>query len=61
MATVEALPDDFRAAVLGGRMTPNSALTVLILAAAWAKEDIVYNRTVITLYAGRAAKAVAGL
>jgi hypothetical protein len=60
-ATVEALPEDFRVAALDGRMAPDSALTALILAAAWAKEDIVYNRSMITLYAGRAAKAVAGL
>jgi hypothetical protein len=51
-ATVEALPDDFKAAVLGGRMAPDSALTALILAAAWAKEQVVYNRSMIKLFVG---------
>ena len=60
-ATVEALPDDFRAAVLDGKMAPDSALTALILAAAWAKEDIVYNRSMITLFVGRAERTVAGM
>ncbi len=60
-ATVEALPDDFRVAVLDGRMAPDNALTALILAAAWAREDIVYNRSMISLYVGRAAQAVTGL
>ncbi len=60
-ATVEALPGDFRAAVLDGRMAPDNALTALILAAAWAKEDIVYDRSMIKLFVGRAARAVAGL
>ena len=59
--TVEALPDDFRAAVLDGKMAPDSALTALILAAAWAKEDIVYDRSMITLFVDRAARTVAGL
>ncbi len=60
-ATVDALPEDFRAAALDGRLAPDNALTALILAAAWAKEELVYNRSMITLYVGRAARAVAGL
>jgi hypothetical protein len=60
-ATVDALMDDFRAAVLGGRIAPDSALTALVLAAAWAKEELVYNPSMIALYAGRAAQAAAGL
>jgi hypothetical protein len=59
-ATVEALPDEFRAAVLDGKMAPDSALTALILAAAWAKEDIVNNRSMIKLFVGRAERTVAG-
>lgn len=60
-ATVEALPDDFRAAVLEGRMAPDSALTALVLAAGWAGEDIVHNRSMIRLFGGRATVAVRGL
>jgi hypothetical protein len=60
-AAVEALPDDFRAAVFDGRMTPDSALTALILAAAWAKEDIVYNQSMIRLFVGRAGSVGTGL
>lgn len=60
-ATVEALPDDYRAAILDGKMAPDNALTALILAAAWAKEDIVYDRPMIKLFVGWAAGTVAGL
>ena len=59
--TVESLPDDFRTAVLEGRMAPDSALTALVLAAAWAKEDIVYNRSMITLFVGTAGRTVSGM
>lgn len=59
--TVEALPEDFRAAALDGKMAPDSALTALVLAATWAKEELVYNRSMITLYVGKAARAVVGL
>ena len=59
--TVEALPDEFRMAVLEGRMAPDSALTALVLAAAWAMEDIVYNRSMISLFTGRANGTVAGM
>jgi hypothetical protein len=57
-ATVEALPDDIRAAVLDGKMAPDSALTALVLAAGWAKQDIVYNRSMITLLVNKTAGAV---
>jgi hypothetical protein len=59
--TVEVLPDDFRTAVLEGRMAPDSTLTALVLAAAWAKEDIGYNRSMITLFVGRSGRVVVGM
>lgn len=60
-ATVDALPDDFKTAVLDGRISPGSALTALVLAAAWAKEKIVYNRSMIALYADKATRATTGM
>jgi len=54
-ATVEALPDEIRTAILDGRMAPDSALTALVLAAAWAKQEIVYNRSMITLLVNKTA------
>ncbi len=60
-ATVEALPEDFRVAALDGKLAPDNALTALILAAAWAREELVFNNSMITLYAGRTAQAVTGL
>jgi hypothetical protein len=60
-ATVEALPNQFRDAFLEGKMTPDSALTALILAATWAGEKIVYDRSIISLFVSNTARAVTSL
>jgi hypothetical protein len=36
-------------------MAPDSALTALVLAAGWAKQDIVLNRSMITLLVNKTA------
>jgi len=56
--TVEALQEDFREAILDGKIAPDSATIALLLAAVWTKEDIVYNRSMINLYLSKETKAM---
>jgi hypothetical protein len=58
--TVDALPDPFRTAVMDGKMTPESALTGLILAATWAREEIVYNHALISLFVSNSTSVIPG-